>query len=86
MTTLKVSNKTVVKSLAGAIVNELKHSDQVEICAVGASAVNQMVKGVATARSFAITDGFDITCIPAFSTTEIDGEAKSCIVITVTKQ
>lgn len=86
MNTLKVSNKTIVKSLAGAIVNEVKNSDEVAICAVGASAVNQMVKGIATARSFAVVDGFDITCIPAFDTTEIDGETKSCIVVTVTKK
>lgn len=83
---LKVSNKTVVKSLAGAIVNELKREDKVEVCAVGANAVNQMVKGIATAHTFAVTDGFDITCIPAFSTTTIEGEEKSCIVITITKK
>lgn len=86
MTTLKVSNKTVVSGLAGAIVNELKHDEQVEVCAVGASAVNQMVKGIATAHTFAVIDGFDFTCLPAFGTTEIDGNTRSCMVFTVTRK
>lgn len=52
MTTFKVSAKSKVNSVAGAITGIIVEEGRVEIKAIGAGAVNQAIKALATARGF----------------------------------
>lgn len=79
MEILKVSSKSNVNSLAGAIVGNLKENEKVEIQAVGAGAVNQTVKAIATARGFVASSGLDLVCVPAFSTVNIENEDRTAM-------
>ena len=71
MEILKVSSKTEVKSLAGAIAGIVRTDDDLEVQAIGAGAVNQAIKAIATARGFLAPGGIDIVCTPSFDETEI---------------
>lgn len=79
MKTLKVSAQSSVKAVAGAIAHTVEEEKKTEITAIGAGAVNQMIKAVATARGYLAARGIDIVCIPMFGTTMI-GEAERKII------
>ncbi len=76
MEVLKVSARSVPKSLAGAIASVVREQGKVELHAVGAGASNQAIKAVAIARGFLAPVGVDIVCVPAFANVQI-GE-KEC--------
>lgn len=76
---LKISSKSNVNSVAGAIVGILKENKKVEMQAVGAGAVNQAVKAIAVARGFVASSGIDLVCIPAFAEVEIEEEDRTGI-------
>lgn len=63
---LKVSAKSNPHKLAGAIAGVLKKSQQAELHAIGAGAVNQATKAVAIARGFVSPTGVDLICTPSF--------------------
>lgn len=79
MEVLKVSSKTQVTKLAGAIASFIREEGKVELQAVGAGAINQAVKAVAVARGFVIASGLELVLIPSFSIIEVDGEEKTAI-------
>lgn len=60
--------------VAGAIARKLRGDGFAEVQAVGAAAVNQAVKSVATARLYLLDDGLDLQTIPVF--VEIHGMSK----------
>lgn len=76
---LKISSKSNVNSVAGAIVGVLKENKKVEMQAIGAGAVNQAVKAIAVARGFVAPLGIELVCIPAFTGVEMDYEEKTGI-------
>lgn len=76
---LKVSTKSNINSVAGAIAGIVTEKGKVELQAVGAGAVNQAVKSIAIARSFVAALGINLVCIPAFSTVSIEGEERTSI-------
>ncbi len=80
---LKVSSKSSPASVAGAIAGMVKDGVPVNMQAVGAGAVNQAIKAIAIARGFLIPTGVDISCAPAFSDIEINGENRTAIRIAV---
>ena len=86
METLKVSSKSEPKSVAGAIAAILRTGEPVEINAIGAAAVNQVVKSIAVARGYVEADEIDLVCIPAFSRLEVDGQEKTSIKFVVEKR
>lgn len=86
MEELKISSKTEVGKLAGAIAGVLGKNDQVALEAIGAGAINQAMKAIITARGFVVPLGYDLVCRPSFFTTEIEGNEKSAIRITVEKE
>lgn len=67
MEVLKVSSRSVPKSVAGAIANVVRDQGKVEIHAVGAGASNQAIKAIAIARGFLAPNGLDVVCVPAFA-------------------
>ena len=72
MEVVKVSAKSVPKSVAGAIAAVIRENGEVEVQAVGAGASNQAVKAIAIS-------GVDLVCIPAFTTVSIDGEERTAM-------
>lgn len=61
---LKVSSKSDVKKVAGAIaksVRNRKENEEITIQAIGAGAVNQTVKSIGIAREYLNPEGFDIS-------------------------
>ena len=79
MEVLRVSSKSEPKSVAGAIAAILRNGETVEINAIGAAAVNQVVKSIAVARGYIAPNGIDLVCMPAFSQLEVDGKEKTSI-------
>ncbi|MBP2644337.1 MAG: spoVS [Firmicutes bacterium] len=79
METLKVSAKSNVSSVAGAIAAVLEGGKEVELSAIGAGAVNQAIKAVAIARGYVAPHGINLACVPAFYSLEIEGEQKTGI-------
>lgn len=79
MEVVKVSAKSIPKSVAGAIAAVIREKNEVEVQAVGAGAANQAVKAIAIARSYLALIGVDAICIPAFTTVNIDGEERTAM-------
>ena len=79
MEILKVSSKSNPNSIAGALANVLRESNEVEIQAVGAGALNQAIKGIIIARGFVAPSGKNLCCIPSFSEVIIEKEEKTAI-------
>ena len=86
MEVLKVSSKSEPKSVAGAIAAILRNEEPVEINAIGAAAVNQVVKSIAVARGYVAPNGIDLVCMPAFAQLEVDGKEKTSIRFIVEKR
>ena len=61
---LKVKSDSNPSSVAGAIAACTREEKRVELHAIGAGAVNQAVKAIATARGFISPLGTDLVCIP----------------------
>ena len=74
---LKVSSKSNPNSVAGAIAGIIAEKGKVELQALGAGAINQVVKAIAIARGFVASSGVDLVCIPAFSIVNIEGEERT---------
>lgn len=80
MKVLKVSTDSKPASVAGALIATLEEEEgKVALQAIGAGAVNQAVKAVATARNFVSSDEVDLITIPAFADIDIDNEDRTAI-------
>lgn len=83
---IKVSSSSSVAKLSGCIIKSISESldknakIEVELRAVGASAVNQMYKAVASARGILATKGLDIFICPGFDEIEENGVTKTVMV------
>ena len=66
MKLFKISATSNVTRVAGAIALSLKEDGQLDIQAIGANAINQMVKSIAIARGQLSPNGFDLVCVPSF--------------------
>lgn len=74
---LKVSSKSNPNSVAGAIAGIIAEKGKVELQAIGAGAINQVVKAIAIARGFVAASWVDLVCIPAFIIVNIEGEERT---------
>ncbi len=83
MEALKVSSKSRLNAVAGALAGVLRENGRAEIQAIGAGAVNQAVKAIAIARGYVAPSGMDLVCIPAFVDVEIDGDTRTAIKFSV---
>lgn len=79
MEVLKVSAKTEVKSLAGAIAGFIREDGRAEMQAIGAGAVNVAMKAAVVAREFTTAAGLDLVCTPSFATVVINGEERTAL-------
>lgn len=85
MEKMKVGSLTDVASLAGAITGSIKNDGSAELKAIGAGAVNQMVKALITARGYLAPEGICIEMMPSFCNVEIHEEEKTAIRFEVRK-
>ena len=76
---LKVSSKSDPNSVAGAIAGTIREHGEAELQAVGAGAVNQVVKAIAISRGYVAPSGIDLICVPGFKDIEINGEKRTAI-------
>lgn len=83
---LKVAGRSDPSSVAGSIVKNLNEGSSVCLTAIGAGAVNQMLKAVTIGRSMAATAGDDLYFTSGFSTEIIKGEEKTAMKIFVKKR
>lgn len=76
---LKVAGGSQASKVAGAIVKYMQEGRKVSMIAMGAGAVNQMVKAVCIARGMAGPYGWNLTIIPGFVNEIVSGESKTAI-------
>lgn len=79
MTILKVSSRSDPKAVAGALASLIREQGRAELQAVGAGAVNQVVKAVAIARGYVAPNGINLVFTPTFSEVKIDNEERTAI-------
>jgi len=76
-----VSGSSPVRELAGSIVKCYDSGDKnIELRAIGASSVNQMYKGISTARSIFAQKGLDLTIKPGYDEVEIQGQKRTVMI------
>jgi stage V sporulation protein S len=83
MNVIKVAANSRSTSVAGAIAGAIREQGEVDVQAIGASAVNQAVKAIAIARGYLELDGIEIVCIPSFSEVVIEGNERTAVRLTV---
>lgn len=76
----KVSATTTVQSLSGSISYCIENNENVELRALGASAVNQMYKAIAVARGNVAVQGKDLFIRPGFADFTENNETKTVMV------
>lgn len=78
-TILKIRSNSDPSKVAGAICAMIQDGKNIELQAIGAGAVNQAVKSIATARGYIASSGINLYCIPAFTTVDIESEERTGI-------
>ncbi len=86
MTLLKVSSKSNLHKVAGAISGSIREDGRAELQTIGAGSLNQAIKAISVTRSFFTPKGIDLICTPALLNLEIDGEIKTVIRLYVEKR
>lgn len=76
---LKVANNSNVASVSGSIIKALEDGKRVEIVSIGAGAVNQAVKSIATAQGIVATKGMYMSTRLGFTQVEIEGENRTAM-------
>ena len=74
---LKISSKSNPNAIAGAIAGSLQENKRVELQAIGAGAINQVVKAIAIARGYIAPLGIDLITIPAFATVVVEEQDRT---------
>ena len=83
MELLKVSAKSNPNMVAGAIAGLTRENKEVELQAIGAGSVNQVMKAIAVARVFLKEDEIDIACIPSFTEITVGEELRTAMKFTI---
>lgn len=77
VTIVHVSSDTNVQKLAGSLLTAIENSTAVEVRAIGAGAVNQMYKAIASARGYVARKGRDLYIRPGFDEVIEEGSEKT---------
>lgn len=80
---IRVAARSEAALVAGAIAGVLRDEREAVVQAVGANAVNQMIKAAAIARSYLAEDGIDLYLIPGFTAVEMGGEDRTALRLNV---
>ena len=76
---LKVAADSNPSSVAGSIAKNIGERKRVELTAIGAGAINQMVKAVATASGYVAQNGVSLGTKVAWTNVNIGEEPRSAI-------
>lgn len=77
---VKVAKDSDSNAVAGSIAGYLREGHtRVDVVSVGAGALNQAIKAIATARGYVVPSGLDIVSTPTFHKVDIKGETKTAI-------
>lgn len=79
----KVSSKSQVNAVAGAVAGAIRKEGKVELQVIGAGAVNQALKAAAIARGYVSPQGVNLICTPAFADVVIKGEERTALKLIV---
>lgn len=79
MVKFKASSNSDPKALAGALANACRENGTVVVEAIGASAVNQVVKSVAIARGYLAPIGKDLVIKPNFIVVDINEKQRTAM-------
>jgi stage V sporulation protein S len=78
-TIVRVSSSSVISEVAGAIAGIMREKDHDIAQAIGASAVNQVVKAITLARRFLEGDGIEIFFTLEFVGVRIDNKLRTAV-------
>ncbi len=78
--TIRVASTSSVPQLSGSIVISIEEGKDVELRAIGAAAVNQMYKAIASARGIMSSRGRDMYIKPGFLDVVEDGEDRTVMI------
>jgi stage V sporulation protein S len=81
MTLIRVSNTSRTAAVAGAIAGVVREQHRAEVQAIGAGAVNQAVKALAT--GYLKLDGIWVYFVPEFTDVTIDDNVRTAIKLIV---
>lgn len=76
---LQVASHSNPPAVAGAIAGQIREAGLCEAQAIGAGAINQLVKAIAISRGYMAPAGIDLVCIPAFVDVVINDEERTAI-------
>lgn len=79
MDPIKVSSTSRTSAVAGAIAGIIREHHRVEVQAIGAGAVNQVVKAIILASGYLKDDGIFVTCVPEFAEVTIENKIRTAI-------
>jgi stage V sporulation protein S len=79
MNMIKVSANSRTSAVAGAIAGVIREHKYAEMQAIGAGAVNQVMKALALAPGYFKGDGINIVCIPQFVDVTVDEKVRTAI-------
>ena len=85
MITFRVKSSTDIKKLGGAIFTNIKNCNEIELSCLGAGSLNQAVKAVIIAKSFAAPVGINLIIDPSFDLTEVENQEKTLIKLIIRK-
>jgi stage V sporulation protein SpoVS len=85
MIVFRVKSSTDIKKLGGAIFTNIKNCDEIELSCLGAGSLNQAIKSVIIAKSFAAPVGINLVVDPSFAITEVEEQEKTLIKLIVKK-
>jgi stage V sporulation protein S len=82
---IKVAGNSPVPQTAGSAAILIESGADVEMRAIGASAVNQAMKAAASARGMLAQKGYDILVRPGFGEIEENGEKRTIMKLALVK-
>ena len=85
MVTFRVKSSTDIKKRGGAIFTNIKNCNEIELSCLGAGSLNQAVKAVIIAKSFAAPVGINLITDPSFDLTEVENQEKTLIKLIIRK-
>ena len=71
---VRVGGKSRPADVAGALAGIYREHGQAAAQAIGAGAVNQMIKAMAVACSYLLEDGLRMACVPSFQDVGENGQ------------
>ena len=76
---LRITGRSQPASVAGSAVKNITEGREVSLTAIGAGAVNQMLKAATIARSMVASNGGNLYFTSGFANEQVNGESKTAM-------